>query len=423
MKKLFATLIVVVMALSMIFVLVACTPVDDNPPAGGDKTLNLTAMEKKLLGAEAMSLAELEAVAKAEFAEANTKFYGKGLSSGLGKVLKAFKAKYDWFDYDVEFAENTLKDVAMYQTVENTVVKGEHFADIIMTQDGSSLSAYIENGSLLSYTPNDSSIKLDADDMLPLAAVYFNKVFMFNKSKYTTETLTNVWQLTGKNGATKKGMPGISFQDPSTESINMEFLIMMTSEDAQAKLATAYKNYFGKDYTDQKGYDNIGFYFISELLGNVKAWHTSDTTEGKTNLATNDNGMVFYIGVNKLKDYGKDVGVDKTLYKEQVAVPGLNGVAHLDGFDGFTYKMWLMIPKTSKLPFTAALFARYLLTQEGYASGWKDMGYYSANQNADHHSDDLAISEWKANCLVEDIEYINSVYTDVSAYVKSIIAK
>lgn len=426
MKKLFATLVVVVMALTLVFALVACKPQQETP-SGTDGKLNLTVMEKKLLGAEAMSLAELEAVAKVEYETAvaanGRKFTAAGLSSGMGKVLAAFKEKYDWFDYE---AFSSIKDSAMYTNLETTVAKGGYFADVIMTQDGSSLSAYIENGSVLSYTPTDSGIKLDDDDMVPLAAVYFNKVFMYNKKNYTTTTLTNVWQLTGKDGADgKKGMPGISFQDPTQESINMEFLIMLTSEDSCEKLAAAYKSYFGKDYTNQRGYDTIGHYFVAQLLGNVKAWHSSDTTEGKGNLATNSTGTVFYIGVNKLKDYGKDVAAVESAsqYKTEVAVPGLNGVAHLEGFDGFTYKMWLMVPKTSSMPFTAALFSRFMLTAEGYAKGWKDIGYYSANQNAASNSDDLALSEWKANCIVEDIEYINSVYTDLRDFITGLVNK
>lgn len=409
MKKIIMSLVSVVMAVLMLVTLTAC-----NPRPQPD-------VKAALADAKTMTLAQLEEAAKKEFEASSYKFTAQGLSSGMGKVLNAFKEKYTWFDYE-DFS--SIKDSAMYTNLETTVANGGYFADVIMTQDGSSLSAFIENGSVLSHEFTDSNVKLDADDVSPLAAVYFNKVFMYNKKNYTTETLTNVWQLTGKDGATKKGMPGISFQNPADETINMEFLIMMTSPAAKEKLASAYQSYFGTAYTDKEGYASIGHYFIAELLGNVKAWHKSDTTEGKTNLATNDGGLVFYIGVNKLKDYGKEVeGVDKAAYKTDVAVPGLNGVAHLEGFDGFTYKMWLMVPKTSSFPYTAALFSRFMLSAEGYSKGWTDMGYYSANQNAASNKDDISLTEWKANCLVEDIEYINSVYTDVSAYVRSLVSK
>ena len=83
----------------------------------------------------------------------------------------------------------------------------------------------------------------------------------------------------------------------------------------------------------------------------------------------------------------------------------------MEGFNGFVYNMWMLIPETAQLPYTACLFIHYLLSEEGYKAGWGGvLGYYSANQNIPSVEGDPALTEWKEKCIVEDVEYLDSAY-------------
>ena len=91
-KKLFAILLAVVMVASVVAVLAACDKTGSEVQAAID-------------AAQKMSLKELEDAAKAEFEAANIKFTAKATTSGVGKVLTKFKAKYTWFDFN-EFSSS-----------------------------------------------------------------------------------------------------------------------------------------------------------------------------------------------------------------------------------------------------------------------------------------------------------------------------
>ena len=88
--------------------------------------------------------------------------------------------------------------------------------------------------------------------------------------------------------------------------------------------------------------------------------------------------------------------------------------AHAEGFDGFIYNMWTLIPRTAKLPYTACLFIRYLLSDEGFRAGWGGIpGYYSSNHNVPPSMPgDPKLSVWKKQCVVEDMRFLDASYID-----------
>ena len=107
MKKIFAALIVVVLALTSVFALVAC----------GEKTETELAIEN----AQTMTLAELEAASKAEM-EANPSyvFNADSLTSGIEKALKKFAEKYDWITYGENAAQSWRSLASLYKNQEDT---------------------------------------------------------------------------------------------------------------------------------------------------------------------------------------------------------------------------------------------------------------------------------------------------------------
>lgn len=360
--------------------------------------------------AQNMTLAELEEAAKAEFEAAGITFQARGVTSGLKKVLAGFAEKYPWFAFE---PFSSTKDQALYTELTTAIGSDQYICDLFMQQDGSTLKAsIIDTGYAYNYVPK--SCEIAPEDRDPLAAIYVNKNFFWNVTgDYKYDYLTNVWQLTGVDGVSQKGIKQLSFQNPAKENVNMAYLIMLTSDDACNKLSAAYKSYFGEDYAGNDGYKNIGYKFVTEFIKNVSTWHSSDTTAVKS-MTTMTTGQVVYGPLNKVKDYPTTND-----YHKDLAISGWNTT--VEGFDSYFYKMWIMIPKTAKLPYTACLFIEYYFTAEGFSKGWNTEGYYSINPAVPVAEGDKPLADWKSNSLIEDIDYIDSVYKDAGTYIRSLV--
>ena len=152
---------------------------------------------------------------------------------------------------------------------------------------------------------------------------------------------------------------------------------------------------------------------LTEFIKNVTTWHSSDTTAVK-NMTTMTSGQVIYAPLNKVKDYP-----ETNDYHNDLAISGWN--VPVEGFKSFLYKMWIMIPSTSKLPYTACLFIEFFSTPEGFTSGWDSEGYYSVNPETPAVEGDHTLVEWQEDSIIEDINYINSVYKEASTYIRSLV--
>ena len=403
-----------VLVLAMVFSLAACGGgKSNNNSASGEPTT----VEEKIAAAEKMSEAELEAAAKAELeaavkADANAVFNADSLTSGVKKVAAAFEKKYTWAAGKITY--NSRKG-SEYQPVLDAAAKANQYvADFVMIQDAAFLKFnMLDAGFLLSYTPSGDGFKFSAGSTDPQVGVTFNKVFLWNNTQAGKDQLKNVWQLTGVDGVSLKGLHNASVQSPLGEDINMNFFIMMTSPDAVDRLTKAYKSYFGKDYAADSNYKNIGYKFVADFTKNIAYWHKSDTSEVKE-LVNYTDGRIVFAGLAKLKDY---MGLES---KPSVAdLTGAGWNAEVEGFSGFVYNMWTLIPKTAKLPYTSCLFIRYLLSEEGFQAGWGGQyGYYSANLNNKPIDGDQPLDSWLKSCLVEDVDYIGSAYSEAQKFIK-----
>ena len=365
--------------------------------------------------AEGMTIEELEAAAKKELEDNPTlTFNADSLTSGVKKALAKFEEKYPFAAGRVAY--NSKKGSEYQPKLIAAQKAGKYIADFVMIQDASFLkNAMLDTGFLLSYVPQGEEYNIAEGDKNPLVGVTFNKVFMYDNTKVGAEQLKNVWQMTGVDGVELKGVHNVSYQSPLGEDINMNFLIMLTSDAACEKLAAAYKSYFGKDYDpaeDEVAYNNIGYKFVAEFIKNVGYWHSSDSSEVKKINEYADDSRIIFAGLCKLKDYEyykSDYKDTDQYYTKTVTAAGWNN--EVEGFNGFVYNMWMLIPETAQLPYTACLFIHYLLSEEGYKAGWGGvLGYYSSNQNIPSVDGDPALAEWKEKCIVEDVEYLDSAY-------------
>lgn len=395
-------------------VLAACTILTGCNHGGTGGNSNLK--NETIIAAEGMTYDELLAKAKEEVGNGTVSVYGN--SSQLEKALKKFTE-----ETGIKVNNTKEGDADIYNHLSTAFQSNTYIADMVLLQDGNMLqSEMLDPGYLLNFIPKEASGTIADDDTVPMAAVYLNKIFMYNNfnAEGTEHSLknyiTNVWQLAG-TAADKGHIANPSFKTPTTENVNMNFLVMLTSDAYVAKLKTAYKNFYGKDYVEEKAYKNIGYKWVAEFLKNSQA-HSSDGTACK-DVAKAKGGTVALVNYNKIKDLkGDDVyGAENV---NNLSFPSLElGDKKVDGFGGFCYKMYSMVAANAKYPYAACALVSYITSKAGFENAWGALaGYYSTNNTTKIASNDKEIAWWKERLVVEDPEVVAANYEDVSMFVK-----
>lgn len=441
-----------------LFVLGLALPALAGCGGSGDNLTGTAAAVKK---ASEMTLKELEDASKKEWEEKpNGKFKVVGLTSVLRSVATTIAGKYDWLSYTYDSTTSTstgnidvnngYKDYALL-TALNQAEK-TYFADYALVQDARSFSTLIEDGILHNFVPSDAKTTLgmkDADT-LPLLGVHFNKLFWTNTNfeKVTGKKLYNIWQVAGTS-ADKDHLSKLSFQNPTTEQINMSFLVSAYADANQDRIKKAYKDYYGKDWTSTK-YASAGEQWVAELIANVSRWHSSDGTAMKETQLKDDwnEGYVYYGAFAKMKDAaGKEYDVDLDgngskedkaytvtcggttyTYASEKKINAMTTVKwdwQINGFNGFMYCMDSEIINNAEYPYTACLFARTLLEESTYtdaiynsknpdASGQKanQYGYYypgKASSSFRYAKGDWTKEQHIERELNEDYSYLKNV--------------
>ena len=395
-------------------VLAACTILTGCNHGGTGGNSNLK--NETIIAAEGMTYDELLAKAKEEVGNGTVSVYGN--SSQLEKALKKFTE-----ETGIKVNNTKEGDADIYNHLSTAFQSNTYIADMVLLQDGNMLqSEMLDPGYLLNFIPKEASGTIADDDTVPMAAVYLNKIFMYNNfnaegtERSLKNYITNVWQLAG-TAADKGHIANPSFKTPTTENVNMNFLVMLTSDAYVAKLKTAYKNFYGKDYVEEKAYKNIGYKWVAEFLKNSQA-HSSDGTACK-DVAKAKGGTVALVNYNKIKDLkGDDVyGAENV---NNLSFPSLElGDKKVDGFGGFCYKMYSMVAANAKNPYAACALVSYITSKAGFENAWgAKAGYYSTNNTTKIASNDKEIAWWKERLVVEDPEVVAANYEDVSMFVK-----
>ena len=412
MKKGLKRIFVAMLCVLTIIALVGC---------GGNKEKDILEINKeKIAKAQKMSEEELAAAAKEEIGD--NVFMFKSQTSNAKYSIEKFSERYG-INYDKEFASKSNKDTDTYAALDR-VAGGDHYADVLIVQEVKTVLQYMDQEILLNYVPKDIE-GLKEEDKYPLAALYINKLFLWNKKNIEDPNFfTNVWQLAG-SPEERQANPGryiakSSFQSSTQEKINAGFLMSLTSPQGVAKLKDAYQKFYGKAYVDEPGYKNIGYKYLTEYLSNITTWHSSDTTALTETLVqdTENPRTVFYASFTKHKGLSSQLAPKDESFgtKEERAAEGvrlaneiLSYDVELEGFNGYLYKMFTVIPKTSKYCYTACLFARYMLTEEAFNAGFEGLyAYYSPIESIPQAPGDLPLSVWKQRNIVEDQAYLKT---------------
>lgn len=367
--------------------------------------------ENAFAAGQKLSTAELLEKAKAETGD----FYVYGNTSRVANAVTGFVDKYGAeLGLTKDTATGTkMNDSDIYTTLlqeyMSTSAKG---ASVVMIQDGAQLLTYKAGTDILeNFVPASVSDVLEEGDKAPLVQQYINKLLIWNNIGKDAQVITNVWQLTEPQWKDK-----VFFKSPTSEQVNMNFLVMCTSEAWSAKLADAYKDLYGKDI--QLGsYKNAGYKWVAEFIANCNFSISSDTTIAKTMAKAESEGCVGLFVLSKFRD------VDASI-KGNLSV-GAWQSTEIAPFAGFMYPMYAQIIKKTSRPYTAMLFVDYLMSAEGFSPWGKDIGAYSTNPAipVNTNEGDKDITFWK-NCLVaEDADYIRLNKTSVQDFVSSAIAK
>ena len=406
----------------------------------GNETADVVAKASK------MSLKELEEAAKAEMEASNDTFKVVGLTSTLARGLKKFCEIYTWLPAEKTYCNNGYKDYQLLTALDQA--EQTYFADFALVQDARSLADYAESGILHNYVPSDyAEMGLAEKDTLPLKGIHFNKIFFVNKTLGVD--LHNIWQLAGRD--TDEGhLDNLSFQSPVTEQINMSFLLSLYDEANAPKLAAAYKKYYGKDFAtsdwkDDKGkelYTTIGDCYVTTFINNISVFHSSDgtamkETQCKEVKVEGKDPFVYYGAFAKMKDAaGRNYDLDKDGKEETNAMTTVGWDLAIEGFNGFMYTMYSQIVNNAKHPYTACLYARFILTPEFYTSVmYSDStpnkagqasnmyGYYypCASTTVGVNDNDWTKETWMQKSIIEDYNYLKTVKTAQITKIQSLI--
>ncbi len=348
-------------------------------------------VEKAIAEAASMSWDDLLAKAKEEIGDNKLMIY-----SNTSRV------KEDTFTEKTGIGIETQNpnDSQIYEMLEQEVGNNVYGADVVLLQDCFMLTNFaIASGWLENYMPDEYKSVVRESDQNPLAAVYLNRLFFYNDGgNKEAKLFKNVWQFTDPE------FKGTEFKNPMDEKSSMNFLISLTSEKWQAKLAEAYKSYYGKDWVSTGEFANISYEWIYKFLMNC-TFVSKDSTIA-SDIASGAAGSSGLFVFSKLRS------VDAS----NITVCANDGI---EGFAGLMYPIYAQIAANAKYPYTACLYINYLLSTEGYNKIFgKEMGTYSVNSttgisdNAKTYGDQ-PLSFWQ-DCLVfEDPAHVQNVYFEV----------
>ena len=330
---------------------------------------------------------------------------------------------------------------ASAESVEEIIAQAQ---TMTLIQDGNQIqSKMLDTGLLLNFVPKEWSeaegVAKEGNEN-PLALQTLNKVFMFNN--LGEKTYKNMWDFVREGEAPL-------FMGVNSEPVGKNFLYMMTNDKYATIAKEAYEAWDGKNAEDD------------ELIESMKEdaadlGLTGDNVQyglawvylwcEKYNEETDDGPICNTLVTTSAKDQAGLLVYSKLRSVEETAESSVNNItvaAYQDGYvgiGGYAYKHYLMLTKTSPLPWTScALIAYMTTTQEGFKAWGKDMGGYAPvpacmqDHSKDGYVDGVDTSpakndrgyDWWLNegkLVVEEPAYCASVSGTMSDWIDGIVA-
>jgi len=399
-------------------------------------------VEDVIKEAQTMTLEELF---KKAIEESNGKRFDAVGNSSRGKsVLPIFVEKLQQIDpnytLDYEGGWQQPKENKIFDQLTEDVNGSNHVMSMTLIQDGNQIqSKMLDTGLLLNFVPKDWS---DAEGVAkennenPLALQTLNKVFMFNN--LGEKTYTNMWDFVREGEAPL-------FMGVNSELVGKNFLYMMTNDKYATIAKEAYEAWEGKNAEDdaliedmKQDAADLGLTGDNVQYGLAWVYLWCE----KYNEETDDGPICNTLVTTSAKDQAGLLVYSKLRSVEETAESSVNNItvaAYQDGYvgiGGYAYKHYLMLTKSSPLPWTScAMIAFMTTTQEGFAPWGKDMGGYAPVPACmqDHSNDggeefpaknDRGYDWWlnEGKLVVEDPAYCASVSGTMSDWIDGIVA-
>lgn len=399
-------------------------------------------VEEVIARAQTMTLEELF---KKAIQESNGKRFDAVGNSSRGKsVLPLFVQELQKIDpkytlnYDGGWQQP--KENKIFDQLTEDINGAKHIMSMTLIQDGNQIqSKMLDTGRLLNFVPKGwteaEGVAREGNEN-PLALQTLNKVFMFNN--LGKKTYMNMWDFVRQGEAPL-------FMGVNSELVGKNFLYMMTHDKYATIAREAYEAWEGrnaeydaliedmkKDAEDLKLAGDNAHYGLAW----VYLWCE------KYNEKTDDGPICNTLVTSSAKDQAGLLVYSKLRSVEETAESSVNNItvaAYQDGYvgiGGYAYKHYLMLTKTSPLPWTScALIAYMTTTQEGFQAWGKDMGGYAPVPACmqDHSKDggdkfpaknDRGYDWWidKGKLVVEDPAYCASVSGTMSDWIDGIVA-
>ena len=388
-----------------------------------------------------------EELYKKAIEESNGKdFFAVGNSSRGKKALPLFIAELQKIDpsYTLNFDWQQPKENKIFDQLTEDVNGANHVMSMTLIQDGNQIqSKMLDTGVLLNFVPKEwteaEGLSKEGNEF-PLALQTLNKVFMFNN--LGDAEFTNMWDFVDEGQAPL-------FMDVNSELVGKNFLYMMTSDTYATWAKEAYEalpaeKQIYNDLIEDMKLDAADLGLTGENVNYGLAWvylwcekYNAQTDDGPicntlvTTSAVDQAGLLVY---SKLRS------VEET---PESSVNNITVAAYQDGYTGiggYAYKHYLMLTKTSPLPWTSCAFIAYMTTTaDGFSPWGADMGGYAPVPACmKDHSQDGVIDgvdtypakndrgyEWWINTgklVVEDPAYCASVSGTMSDWIDGIRA-
>lgn len=403
-------------------------------------------VEDVIAQAQTMTLEELF---KKAIEESNGKRFDAVGNSSRGKsVLPLFVEELQKIDpsytLDYDGGWQQPKENKIFDQLTQDVNGANHVMSMTLIQDGNQIkSKMLDTGVLLNFVPKDwteAEGVAKENNEYPLALQTLNKVFMFNNTG--DAEFHNMWDFVAEGQAPL-------FMGVNSELVGKNFLYMMTNEKYAAIAKEAYEAWAGKNeeydaLIEDMKLDAEDLGLTAENANYGLAWvylwceqYNEQTDDGPicntlvTTSAKDQTGLLVY---SKLRS------VEET---EASSVNNITVAAYQDdytGIGGYAYKHYLMLTKTSPLPWTScALIAFMTTTAEGFKAWGKDMGGYAPVPACmqDHSKDgfvdgvdtfpaknDRGYDWWlnEGKLVVEDPAYCASVSGTMSDWIDGIVS-
>ena len=399
-------------------------------------------VEEVIAQAQTMTLEELF---KKAIEESNGKRFDAVGNSSRGKsVLPIFVEELQKIDpsytLDYEGGWQQPKENKIFDQLTQDIQGDNHVMSMTLIQDGNQIqSKMLDTGLLLNFVPKDwteaEGVAKEGNEN-PLALQTLNKVFEFNN--LGDKTYKNMWDFVREGEAPL-------FMGVNSEPVGKNFLYMMTNDKYATIAKEAYEAWEGKnkdldDLIEDMKQDAADLGLSGDNVQYGLTWVYLWCE--KYNEQTDDGPICNTLVTTSAKDQCGLLVYSKLRSVEETAESSVNNItvaAYQDGYvgiGGYAYKHYLMLTKTSPLPWTScALIAFMTTTQEGFKAWGKDMGGYAPVPACmqDHSNDggdefpaknDRGYDWWlnTGKLVVEEPAYCASVSGTMSDWIDGIVA-